>query len=84
MEEVTVMRTFVICKSRSKLALVHAIEGCREWRQSFIHPQLRPLPHAPAALSPAIGLLVPIEWKIEWVEDLVCYSQYPCMLIFLK
>jgi len=78
------MRTFVICKGRSEEALVHVIKGCREWRHSFIHPQPRPLLHAPAALSPAEVLLVLIEWKAEWVEDLVCYSQYPCMLIILR
>lgn len=76
MEEVNVMRTFVICKGRSKEALVHVIKGYREWWHSFVHPQPRPSPHTPAALCPAKALLVPTEWKYEWVEDPVCYSQY--------
>lgn len=80
MEEVTVMMNFVICKGRRKVALVHVIKACRQWRHSFTPPQPRPLPHAQAALSPAKALLFPI----EWAEDLVRYSQYPCMLIFLR
>jgi hypothetical protein len=64
MEEVTVMRTFVICKVR----IVQVIKGC-----SFTQPQPWHLSYAPAALPLAKALLVPIEWKVEWAEDLVYY-----------
>lgn len=79
------MRSFVICKDRSKVALLHVIKACRVWRHNFTHPQPRPLSHAQAVfIFPVKELLDPIEWKVEWAEYLVCYSQYPCMLIFLR
>jgi len=84
MEEVTAMRSFVICKDRNKVALLHVIKACRVWRHNFTHPQTRPLSHAQAVFSPVKAILVPIERKFERAEDLMCYSQYPRMLMFLR